>query len=401
MPFQYSVMTDISHVRQFGGDIWHVANDGSNANPGTAEAPFEDILYAIAVAAAGDAISVKAGTYDEAGLDLNLDGLELWCEIGAVLSNSTPGTVLTVSGDYCRVVGARFIQAGQTGLHVTGGRCEIEDCQAGPGLATGFDIDGARTRLCGCHTVAYTVDGYYIGNDCCSLRDCSAIGTGTATRGFYVTGSADRVRLWNCASVANATAGYEIDTGCVNTLVKDCASGGGDGARVDDGTNTVWSHYTFDSLLHKVSTLAGADDYDLYQITGIVQINYLYGYVETQIAAGTTGAYLNLFPTGGAAIEITDITGAGRDISGAVMGSLMAKTGLATVALDLDSAALGFVAEVATNYRNVLKPFVVGQKTGGIDTFIRFTVAGVGASGVIHWHCDWEPISDDGFVVAV
>ncbi len=263
-------------------------------------------------------------------------------------------------------------------MHVTGGRCEIEDCQAGPGLATGFDIDGARTQLRGCHTVAYTVDGYYIGNDCCSLRDCSAIGTGTATRGFYVTGSADRVRLWHCASVANATAGYEIDTGCVNTLVKDCASGGGDGAKVDDGTNTVWSHYTFDSLLHKESTLAGAGDYDLFQVTGVVQINYIYGIVETQIAADTTGAYLNLFPTGGVAIEITDITGAGRDISGAVVGSMVSKTALATVSLDLDSASLGFVAEVATNYRNALKPFVLGQKTGGIDTFVRLTVAGTG-----------------------
>lgn len=381
--------------------MYHVSNDGSDENLGTAEEPFETILHAIAAAAAGDAISVKAGTYDENGIDLNLMGLELWCEIGAVLNNSTPGTVLTVSGDYCRAVGPRLIQAGQTGLHVTGDRCEFDDCKGGPGLATGFDIDGSGARLRDCHAGSYTVTGYDIGANGCSIRDSSAIGTGGATRGFYVTGSADRVRLWNCASVANATAGYAICTGCVNTLVKDCASGGGDGAKVDDGTDTEWANYTFDNLLHKDLTLAGADDYDLFQVTGIVQINYLYGYVETQIAAGTTGAYLNLFPTGGAAIEITDITGAGTDISGAVVGSLMAKTGLANAAMDLESAALGFIAEVATNYRNALKPFVLGQKTGGVDTFIRLTVAGAGAGGLIHWHCDWEPISNDGFVAVV
>lgn len=243
MPFQFDAATDISHVPQFGGDIWHVSNDGDDANPGTAAAPFETILYAISVAAAGDAVSVEAGTYDENGLDLNLDGLELWCAIGAVLNNSTPGTVLTVSGAYCSAKGARLIQAGQTGLNVTGSRCEIDDCKSGPGNAIGFDIDGTACRLRDCHAGSYTTTGYDIGANGCSIRNSSAIGTGAATRGFYIHGGADRVRLWSCGTIGNATTGYEVAAGSVDTVIAWCVSGPNDGDIVDAGTDTMWASF--------------------------------------------------------------------------------------------------------------------------------------------------------------
>lgn len=245
MPFQYSAITDISHVPQFGGDVWFVNNtDGDDDNSGQSpRQAFATIGHAISVAAAGDAISVVAGTYDEDGLDLNLLGLELWCEIGVVLTNSTPGTVLTVSGNYCRAKGARFIQAGQTGLHVTGIRCEIDDCKSGPGNGTGFDIDGTACRLRSCHAGSYTVTGYDIGANGCSIRDSSAIGTGAATRGFYIHDGADRVRLWNCGSIGNATTGYEVAAGSVDTVIAWCVSGPNDGDAVDDGTYTMWASF--------------------------------------------------------------------------------------------------------------------------------------------------------------
>jgi len=44
--------------------------------------------------------------------------------------------------------------------------------------------------------------------------------------------------------------------------------------------------------------------------------------------------------------------------------------------------------------------FVVTQKAA-TDTFIRCGWTGTGATGVIHWHVQWEPVSDLGFIVAV
>ena len=92
------------HVPAFGGGIWYVnKGEGDDGNSGhTPHEAFETIGAGIAAASSGDAITVRAGTYTEEGLDLSLDALELWCEIG-VLIDPAAGTALTVSGNSCRI----------------------------------------------------------------------------------------------------------------------------------------------------------------------------------------------------------------------------------------------------------------------------------------------------------
>ena len=77
---------------------------------------------------------------------------------------------------------------------------------------------------------------------------------------------------------------------------------------------------------------------------------------------------------------------------------MVAKNNVAANALVLSDATLGFLSEAVGL---LFTTFTVGQQTAGVDTFIRFVRAGAGASGAIHWHIDWEPISDDGFVEVV
>ncbi len=155
-------------------------------------------------------------------------------------------------------------------------------------------------------------------------------------------------------------------------------------------------------LTHRNLTLnnGGAATFtdNLFTITGIIQINHIYGSVVTLISANVTVAYLDLFPTAGAAIEITD--NGGTAISSIKVGSLITKEATAGTAIAVYDSDLGFVSEVATNFNKSFKPFIIAKKDGAV-TNIRFvyTTAG-GATGRIHWHLEWRPLSDEASAVA-
>ncbi|MCP4639456.1 MAG: hypothetical protein GY851_03435 [bacterium] len=237
------------HIHKFGGDIWYVSKSGNDSNSGKDPInAFLTIGAAITAAAAGDAISVKAGAYDENGLDLNDAGLELWCEIGVTLSNTNPGTVLTVSGASCRVRGCKIEQAGQIGLAVTGTACAIEDVLV-DGCTVSYDLNGSYARLVRCQSQEASVTGYDIANKECLLYLCNAVGEGSATRGFYLSNAAaDRCMLYQCVSAANATAGFHIIAGCTYNVLVFCNSASSDGAPIDVGTSTYFGLDFVDSL---------------------------------------------------------------------------------------------------------------------------------------------------------
>ena len=39
--------------------------------------------------------------------------------------------------------------------------------------------------------------------------------------------------------------------------------------------------------------------------------------------------------------------------------------------------------------------------TVAADTYIQLVLTAAMASGAIHWHIEWEPITDDGFIESV
>jgi hypothetical protein len=235
----------LEHIPAFSGDLWYVnGTTGNDANSGRSpEVPFATIGAALAVALAGDAITVAPGDYDEVGLDLALDGLELWCEHGTHILDSTPGTGLTISGDHCRVSGAHFTQAGAVGAAVTGDHAWLTDCQA-TGVTTAYDLDGGGAVLRNCTSILHTVAGFAISGAEHILFQCHSGGTGAATRGFYLdNAAADDCVLDRCSSINNGTAGYALVAGTEINTIRDCVSGFGDGLRTDLGQSNTWVNY--------------------------------------------------------------------------------------------------------------------------------------------------------------
>ena len=396
---------DISRVRQFGGVVYYVATDGNDSSPGVSpKHPLKTIGAAIAACSVGDAISVKAGTYTETGLDIDVNAVELWAEIGTIIQPAT-GTGLTVSGNYCRVIcenGSLLIDpvaAASTGLLVTGGFAYLQDIRVkcDSTAAIGFDVqgNGADLRLCRCSnpvTAAFKISG-----DTIKLEDCCTGGEVADTSiGFWVTGTADKFRLKDCASQGHANAGFQIDTGATNGVLKDCSSGGGDGRWVDVDDSAVWSDFTYDDQVFHLTdisnpTAPGIDN--LFKVTGSVNIEFVYGDVEEAIDASVD----NIKLTAHDGTNTTDITGV-VDTASAPIGSMFIKT------KDLGQAiAIMKSDQIRLNEDSSLKkgalPFIINAKAGATN-YIRAEWSGADSVGEIHWHCQWVPLAEDGFVEA-
>ncbi|MCP4540675.1 MAG: hypothetical protein GY832_26350 [Chloroflexi bacterium] len=380
-------------IPKFGGRTWYVdAGVVASGNGWTPASAFLTIGEGIAAASAGDAISVKQGAYTEDN-DLALDGLELWAEIGAIMIGT-----LTVSGNACRVRGLVVSPVGAVGIAVTGDYSIIEDTSVVGTPTTAFDIDGSYLGVQRCRAVGYTVTAYDVATPQVHLYRCVAQGADTATRGFYFSNAAaDGCLVETCQSVGNTISGYATVTGVKDITFYYCSSGSEDGPKVDADDACAWPGYAFDDHLHKSVTLDGSGTYNLFQVTGVVRIDFIYAIVETATPANTTAASLQLFPAGGAAIQLTSL--AGSNISSLPAGTMISKGQAAAAAIDVSDSTLGFVEE---QVGFIFARFSVGQKTGGIATYIRLNVTEAAPlGGVLHFTCEWKPLSDDGNLVAV
>ena len=195
------------NIQKFGGSIYYVSTSGSDTSSGTEpESALLTIGAAIGKLTAGDAISIKAGTYTETGLDLNVNNCEMWFEIGAIIDPAS-GTALTISGNYCKVLGQCmitpnaavgvlasgtngyyeniFINGGTSAWQITGVGNELRHCRTVNASAIGFDIQAGQTRLTDCNT-----------------------GGNAATYGYKITGGVDQGLLCRCTSVNHATSGF-------------------------------------------------------------------------------------------------------------------------------------------------------------------------------------------------
>ncbi len=398
-----AIIANLANIPKFGGSIWYVdAAKGNDNNSGDRLYPFKTIGAGISAMSDGDAINVKAGTYRETDLELSNTAAEIWFEIGVTVDPAN-NTALTVSGASCRVRGEALFTpaAGEIGILVSGNECVIEAAKVMNG-ATSIRVTGQGVVLNGCACGFPTTAAYDLRGAQGRAFQCKTVGN-AATIGYWINNGSDTGVLEDCTSAGHTTSGFSIGTGSVNWTILRCSSGGGDGRWIDVDHANIWSEFSYAKELHKELTLnnGGAATFtaNLFLVTGTIQINYIYGVVETAISNDVDVVYLDLFPTGGAAIEITDNAGAVLDSIKA--GSLISKQGLATAVLNVVDSNLGFVDEYVGNFKNSLKPFVVGKKDGAV-THIRLVYdTGGGATGVIHWHVDWAPLSDDGFLAVV
>jgi parallel beta-helix repeat protein len=279
---------NLRHVPKFSGQIWFVdGTNGADTNSGMrAEEAFATIGAGITASSAGDRIYVRSKTtkYDETGLDMNLQGLELYFEPGAILEDTTPGTVLTVSAQDCKLHGV-FIDNdnnGGIGFNVTTAasiymcNCTAMQC------TTGFMLDGVKGVFDGCSAIDNSVTGFDIQTLHATFKDCVANGNNDAVRGFYLSdNTADLNTFINCHSVSNTTAGWETVAGADNNTFARCSMGGTDGAKVDAGTSNTWPGFSIDSQIVAGQSVA-QDLKDIFDDTQLILAD-----------TGTDGVVLN------------------------------------------------------------------------------------------------------------
>jgi len=387
------------HVPLYGGEIWYVDGvNGNDANEGhTPHEAFATIGQGIATMMDGDALNVRAATYVEVGLDLNHDAAEIWFEIGAII-DPPAGVALTISGDFCKLKGEHNIlpAAGQTGLLISGDECVVCDSKVLFG-AIGIQITGAGVILNRCAVGFQTNTAYDIQGIQGRLYRCKTVGN-AATYGYRIRNGVDTGVLEFCTSAGHQTSGFYIDTGSQDWTLLNCSSGAEDGKWRDIDHANVWSNFSYDETQHSEITFAGIPTtYNIFQITGAVRISNIFGVVTTPIAAVASTIYLQLFSTGGT-VDITDAPGV--DINAVVAGGILVRNGPSTDTLDLaDPNGTPVMAEnVAWKDPKTAIDIV---EDNGADTFVRLVLSAALASGVIDWHCEWEPLSDDGFLEPV
>ena len=396
---------EIIHIPKFGGELWFVSKDsGDDNNIGTTpNDAFETIGAAITACSAGDAITVMAGTYTETGIDLSKNNVEMWFEIGVIL-NPASGDCLTISGNYCWVGcdrGALRINndaGANTGVLITGNWAYLSEIRvtcASTGTI-GYDIqgDGCDLRRCRCSsplTAAFKVQG-----DKTKLENCCTGGEVADTSiGYWITNSCDKSRIKDCGSQGHSMAGFQVDTGCTNGVIENFYSGGGDGKWTDADSTTVISNLSYPETKYKgiTFTTTGAQTYNLFRVYGTVLIQTINAHVTTTICDNLTLPKLETWD-GTAAIEITDDDGGA--LTDLPVGSYIVKSGKVANGLEVFDAS---AASVGDQWDAKKAAFSVTAKAG-VATYIRFncTSTTTPPTGALHWHVEWEPKTDDGFL---
>jgi len=384
------------HVPRHVGAIWYVDGvGGDDGNSGLeVDQAFLTIGAAILACAAGDAIAITAATYTEVGLDVNKNAVELWFEIGALIDPAS-GTALTISGDFCMVKGMHKITpaGGEIGLLVSGDECHIEHGRI-LGGATGVSVTGAGSMFFNYAVGFPTVAAYDITGAQTRLDHCATVGN-AATIGYHINGGADTGILRDCTSVGHTSAGYYIDTLSQDWTLFNCSSGAGDGRWVDVDHVNVWSNFSYDGEVTKTTTFAGVPtEYNMFVLTGTVRLSDLAGHVTTVIPNTPCTVYLQLYSTNGT----VDITVApGVDIDSAVQHAFLERLGPSNVALVLADPSAGPAKAENLTYKDPKAAMDIVADPGA-TTYVRVVLSAALASGAIHWHGHWDPLTDDGFL---
>lgn len=259
---------------QRAGQTWYVnALTGVDANSGKSPRdPFLTIGAAVNVAISGDCIKIAEGTYDEAiSVPAAQNGLEIVCEPGVILSNTTPGTVMMIAADNVKVTGnPKLMQAGQVGAGITGDDFYGE--MIAIGCAQGFLVTGARVWLKECWSIQHTTTGFDIEGVNGFYDRCVALGT-AATRGFYL--QEDRNLVRKCTSMDNTAGAYEC-TGAANECVIDhCSQSELCGGPIDAGANNSWVNLNEESQIAIGNTIQ-QDWADIHTLVSAIEARSLF-----------------------------------------------------------------------------------------------------------------------------
>lgn len=248
--------------------VWYVDGTNGHANyDGLSRlSAFSTINAAISAASAGDAIHIAEDTYDEAiSIPAGLTGLQIYCERGVYLINTTPGTVVAIAATCVRWEGGIIEQNGQTGMEVNGQWFYGKNIQA-YNCNIGFDMNAKFPLLINCRANLPGAAGFDISEESGYYLDCICIGQAGA-RGFYLSHmNALNNMLLRCVTENCTAAGYETVALANGNMFKDCSHSSLCGGPIDAGGNNTWASHSEDSQIAAGNTLQD----DLGTIEGLV-----------------------------------------------------------------------------------------------------------------------------------
>jgi hypothetical protein len=138
----------------------------------------------------------------------------------------------------------------------------------------------------------------------------------------------------------------------------------------------------------------------LFRVTGSVEIRGLWGVVTTVLSSNITAAHYRINDqTAQPAISLAS----GTTLSSAAVGSVITRDRLAATALTFINSSAGRVTEASAVNLQFFSPFVITQKTGGVQTDVefRYSTTNTPATGAVQFFIKFLPLSEDGNIVAV
>ena len=137
----------------------------------------------------------------------------------------------------------------------------------------------------------------------------------------------------------------------------------------------------------------------IFTVTGAVRVLGLWGVVTTAFE-DHTAAHWRVNDQTATDQVITKATG--TDLSDISAGALIIKDDLATAALTYKTSDAGSLLEPTNLQTSIFSPFVVVQKTGGIQTDIEYvyTTTDSPTSGAMTFSVGFVPLSPDGNINA-
>ena len=231
-----------SNIGTKPGTTYYVnATTGNNNYDGLSrDHPVFSINTAIGLAGHGDIIHIARGTYDEAvSIPAGKIGLQIICEPGAYLVNTTPGTVVAIASACVYWEGGIIETNGQIAMQVNDQWFIGKDIWV-YNSSVGFDMTNPHWLLINCHTNETATAGFNITEDSGLAIDCVCHGA-AASRGFYLSHTNAHNNIFKrCTTVGCTAAGYECVAGADENIFDHCSQSVLCAGPTDAGANNTW-----------------------------------------------------------------------------------------------------------------------------------------------------------------
>jgi hypothetical protein len=240
-----------SNVGTKPGRVFYVnAATGTTVYDGLSrDHPVLTINTAIGLAGHGDVIHVARGTYDEAvSIPAGKNGLQIICEPGVYIVNTTPGTVVAIASDVVYWEGGIIETNGQIGMAINGNWFHGKDIRA-YNCTVGFDMNSPHPLLENCRTNETSVAGFDISHNEGYFIDCACHGS-PASRGFYLSHTNAHNNVFKrCTTVACTAAGYECVAGADENIFDHCTQSSLCAGPTNAGANNTFASHSQNSLI--------------------------------------------------------------------------------------------------------------------------------------------------------